>query len=161
MTPTVAAIIERLDLQPLPGEGGWFRRSWESDHSLRVGGEERLAATCIWFLITPDNPSRLHRVRGPEMFHFYAGSGVDMVQIDAAGAVSEFRLGADVLAGEHPQCVVPGGVWQALRVAEGGEYALMAASMTPGYDERDFELADRADLLRQFPQHRRLIEACA
>ncbi len=155
-------IIAKLDLQPLPGEGGWFRRTWQSDYQLEIAGETRLAATCIYFLITPDNPSRWHRVPGPELFHFYAGSPVILMQLSKTGDLKEIILGSDVLADQQPQCLVPAGSWQTLRVSSGGDgYALLAASMTPGYDDRDFELAKLDELQQQFPQHRVLIERYA
>ena len=60
-------------------------------------------------------------------------------------------LGQDLLAGQQVQFVVPAGVWQGSRVAEGGSYSLVGTTMAPGYTHDDYEHGDRAALLAQYP----------
>ncbi len=66
------------------------------------------------------------------------------------------RLGSRWDAGERPQHVVPGGVWQAA-VTIGDRFALCGCTVAPGFDFADFELASRADLLDRFPGQRAVI----
>ena len=69
------------------------------------------------------------------------------------GAIRVTRLGPDVLAGDAPQLAVPGGCWQGARLAPGGTrgWALLGCTLAPAWDEREFELGERAALLREFP----------
>jgi len=149
-SPSAAQIISSLGLEPLPEEGGFFRQTWHN-----------ATGTAIYFLITPDGFSALHRLNRDEIWHFYAGDAVDHVQLDpATGSLRRVRLGADVLGGEQPQLVVPAGVWQGARlaVADVGRsdsarkgFALMGCTMSPGWDAAGFTLGARAELERAFP----------
>jgi len=48
-----------------------------------------------------------------------------------------------------------------VRVAsEGGRsFALVGCTVAPGFDFEDFEMAKREDLVREYPQHRGVIES--
>ena len=47
--------------------------------------------------------------------------------------------------------VVPAGAWQALCLRPGGSFALLGASMAPGFDPADFTLGRRAALQAGWP----------
>ncbi len=40
---------------------------------------------------------------------------------------------------------------------DGGEFALMGTTMSPGYEDDDFELGVRDELVRQYPDRREMI----
>jgi hypothetical protein len=82
-----------------------------------------------------------------------------MLQLDPDVDGRVLRLGADLVAGERPQAVVPAGTWQGARLVAGGRWALLGTTVTPGFDAADFELGRRADLVARWPGHRALIEA--
>lgn len=144
--PSAAQLIARLQLTPLPGEGGWFRQT-----------SRRATASAIYFLLTRDDFSALHRIAQDEVWHFYAGDPVEHVQFSADGSVAVARMGSQVLAGEQPQVLVPAGVWQGARLApttvNGAGYALLGCTVSPPWDERGFELGARAALRAEFPAH--------
>lgn len=147
------AIIEALRLKPLPGEGGFFRQTWRSETS-----------SAILFLLTPTDFSALHRLDREEIWHFHRGEPVEHVQLDPiSGRVRISRLGADVLAGEEPQVIVPPGVWQGARliprVAAKEDFALMGCTVSPPWEDRCFTLGKRDALTRAFPTHADLIRA--
>ncbi len=155
---TARAIIEKLKLEPLPFEGGYFRRTYECGEPpvsaaqlRRAGSGSRLLSTAIYYLVTPEGFSALHRVKSDEMFHFYAGDAVEMVQIDREGRLSLHKIGSDILGGEEPQVLVPKGYWQGLRLIPGGSWALMGTTVTPGFEYEDFELGSRKELTLAFP----------
>src|SRR5215468_1573398 len=109
-------LAEQLDLAPHP-EGGWYRETWRSPVSLQPEGYDgqRSAATAIYFLLQPGERSRWHIVRSDELWLWHAGSSLVLQLGGAGGEPAEERavvLGADVAAGQQPQAVVPGGVWQ-------------------------------------------------
>lgn len=155
---TARAIIEKLKLEPLPFEGGYFRRTYEcgeppvSAAQLRRGGSSpRLLSTAIYYLVTPEGFSALHRVKSDEMFHFYSGDAVEMVQIDPQGRLSLHQIGSDILRGEEPQVLVPKDHWQGLRLKPGGAWALMGTTVAPGFEYEDFELGSREELTLAYP----------
>ena len=146
---TAAELIAALRLDPLPNEGGFFRQTYVSDARLSDG---RSAGTAIYFLITPDGFSALHRLRTDEVWHFYAGATVEHLILDpATGEGRKTRLGNNFSADETPQLVVPGETWQGARLTTGGEWALLGCTMSPGWDEQEFTLGDRVDLVARFP----------
>ena len=155
---TAEEVIKKLDLRPLPDEGGYYRQTYKSDMEFPTNGfgidldSMRRISTAIYFLETRDGFSALHRVRSDEVYHFYAGDPVDMIQIDDSGILSRFILGSDILNNQSPQLVVPKGKWQASRLKAGGRWALMGSTVAPGFEFEDFELADRDRMLLQFPQ---------
>ena len=139
-------LIARLGLKPLPIEGGWFAETYRSEFS-----------TAIYYLLTPDAVSRMHRLRSDEVYHFYAGDPVEMLLLLADGTSEVLTLGGDIEAGQSPQVVVPRGVWQGCRLAEGGKWALMGTTVAPAFDFEHFEPADRDDLMRRYPDRAEMI----
>jgi predicted cupin superfamily sugar epimerase len=79
-------------------------------------------------------------------------------EIDQQGRLIEHRLGSDPDNSESFQCVISAGNWFAARLAPGGHYALVGCTVSPGFDFVDFELADREELLRLFPEHTEVIK---
>lgn len=151
MNSETQQIIAKLGLVPLPREGGYYRTTWVSSERLPSG---RAAGSSIYFLLTPDEFSVFHRLVGEEVWHCYGGDRVEHVQLNpAAPHATVTRLGYDVLAGETPQLTVRGGIWQAARVNPRGSYgwALLGCTLSPAWDETEFELGERETLTRLFP----------
>lgn len=153
-----ARIIKTLGLQPLPGEGGYYRETYRSGTQVPIpskNGEQpvtRHLGTAIYYFVTPREFSALHKLTSDEVFHFYGGDPVEMLQISESGEVKTVILGSDVLAGHQPQVTVPAGTWQGTRLLKGGKYALLGTTVFPAFEFSDFELAKRAELSARFPQ---------
>lgn len=163
--PTAQEVIQKLDLKPLPDEGGYYRQTYKSDMEIpaKVFGfnsdSMRSISTAIYFLETPDSFSALHRIKCDEVYHFYAGDPVEMIQIDDSGALSRFVLGSDILNNQSPQVVAPKGKWQASKLKAGGRWALMGTTVAPGFEFEDFELGKRTRMLQKFPQLSRYVRS--
>jgi predicted cupin superfamily sugar epimerase len=159
----VETIIHHLGLQPHP-EGGFYRETYRSRETIAAAalpsryGNDRNFSTAIYYLLTPDSHSTLHKVRSDEVFHFYAGDPVTMLQLHGDGRGETIVLGSDIAAGQQLQVVVPEGVWQGLFLNDGGAFALLGATVSPGFDFADFEVGTREALIRQYPACRALIE---
>jgi hypothetical protein len=108
-------------------------------------------------LLTADTHSALHRLPADEIFHFYAGGPVRMLQLRPDGSGDLVLLGSDVLAGQRPQVVVSRGVWQGSFLVPGTEFALLGTTMAPGFDFSDYEAGDRAALTAQYPEFSEII----
>ena len=160
---TADEVIAFLKLQPHPVEGGFFRETYRSAETLPASvlprqGADRSVCTAIYYLLTPKTVSALHRLPGDEVFHFYAGDPVRMLQLWPDGSTRTLVLGRDLQAGQVPQLVVPGGVWQGSLLVEGGSWALLGATMAPGFDYSDYVSGDRAGLAAGYPGEARMIE---
>jgi hypothetical protein len=134
------AVIAALGLQPLQPEGGYFRETYRSARS-----------TAIYYLITRDSFSRMHRLTGDEVFHFYRGDPVEQLHLRPDGSGEWITLGTELHAGQRPQVVVPGGTWQGARLTAGGQFALLGTTMAPPFDPAGFETGDREALCRHWP----------
>lgn len=112
-------------------------------------------STAIYFLLEREAPTMLHRLPGPEVFHFYAGSPARLLLLHEQGAVERPVLGPDLAAGQRPQVIVPGGIWQAAETD--GAWTLLGTTMSPGFRDEDFELGDRGELTAGWPDAAELI----
>jgi hypothetical protein len=151
-----------LHLEPLPGEGGFFIETHRSGESLAAAAGTRgghALSTAIYYLITPRAFSALHRIRSDEIFHFYLGDPVEMLQLAPDGSGRVVTLGTDLDAGMRPQVAVPRGTWQGTRLVPGGRAALLGTTVSPGFEPAEYEPGDREVLARSHPQFRDLIHA--
>src|SRR5262249_24691113 len=166
---TAAEVMNLLQLKPLPREGGYYREMYRSGDVMAAEnlparyGRDKAAGTAIYYLLTPGTFSALHRLPTDELFHFYLGDPVTMLQLGPAGN-KLLTLGQDLRAGQQPQVVVPAGVWQGSFLAPGGRFALMGTTMAPGFDFTDYEDAPSDRLTGEYPAFaeliRRLTRAC-
>ena len=160
---TAEELIATLRLQPLPLEGGYYRETYRSPDRLPAAvlpghyRTDKIASTAIYYLLTTDTFSALHRLPTDEIFHFYLGSPVQMLQLWPDGQGRIVTLGPDVLAGQSPQVIVPRDVWQGSLLAAGGSYALLGTTMAPGFDFADYEAANAEQLINQYPAFADLI----
>ncbi len=153
--------IEKLGLEPHP-EGGYFRQTYKSElvidqAALPVYSGPRAASTGIYFLLEGEDFSALHRLRSDEMWHFYAGGTLVVSVIEADGKYSEILLGSDPDAAEVFQAVVKAGCWFGSRLRAPGTFALVGCTVAPGFDFADFEMGQREELMREYPQRREVI----
>jgi predicted cupin superfamily sugar epimerase len=160
---TAEQIIEFFGMRPLPQEGGFYVETYRCREKIkkmalpaRYTGE-RSFSTAILYLLTPDTFSALHRINSDEIFHFYLGDPVTMLQLHPDGTDEIITLGHDVLNGQHVQVIVPRDSWQGCFLKEGGEFALMGTTVAPGFETADFQPAQRQDLLQRYPSRRDLI----
>jgi uncharacterized protein len=161
---TTGEVKRMLALVPHPREGGFYTRTYESGEMLppatfgdgRYSGP-RHTGTAIYYLLEPGTFSEMHRLASDEIFHFYAGDGVEMLQLDSEGSGRVVRIGNRLELGERPQVVVPRGVWQGSRLAPEGKWALLGCTVSPGFDFADYEAGSRKTLCAGWPELRDLI----
>ena len=156
---TAGEVKELLSLEPHPREGGWFIQTYAANDNIpaEVFGEgrysgQRRTSTAIYYLLEPDTFSEMHRLRSDEIFHFYAGGAVEMLQLLPDGTGRTIVIGNDIRAGQRPQVVVEGGVWQGARLAPGGSWALLGCTVAPGFEYEDYDSASRDELTAQWPE---------
>jgi len=160
---TAEQIIEMFAMKPLEGEGGFYAETYRSPEQIshanlphRYDGD-RPFGSAILYLLTPDTFSSLHRLKSDEIFHFYLGDPVTMLQLHPDGSHEVITLGQDISAGQRVQVTVPQGTWQGCFLNEPGRFALMGTTVAPAFDFKDFEPADRNTLLKKYPNQKDLI----
>ncbi len=181
--PTASSIIKLLGLKPHK-EGGHFAEVWRAPERLAVNAlpprysGSRSLSTAIYYLITPESFSRMHRLRSDELFHFYLGDPVEFLLLEpedkGAGRMAQgagrkahgagqdgnghvVTVGSDLSAGHRPMLAVRRGAWQGARLVEGGKYALLGTTMAPGFEYEDYEEGDRGLLVRGYPAFEKMI----
>ena len=148
---TAAEIKTLLNLQPHPVEGGFFRRTYTSTGSVDLPRGARAMGTAIYYLLEPGTFSEMHVLDSDEMFHFYLGDPVEMLQLYPDGRSALVTLGPDLNADQHLQLLVPAGVWQGTRLIGDGKVALLGCTVTPGFDFADYRNASYAKLVEKWP----------
>ena len=163
---TADEVKKLLGLEPHPREGGWFRRTYEAVETIPAAAfaagryaSARRTGTAIFYLLEPGSFSEMHRLRSDEIFHFYAGDPVELLQLHSGGHGTTTILGNDLLAGQHPQVVVDQDTWQGSRLVPGGRWALLGCTVSPGFEYEDYESGDRKALSAAWPGYARLIAA--
>jgi predicted cupin superfamily sugar epimerase len=157
---TADDVIRLLELVPHPSEGGYFRETYRSAGRFAPGppfAGERSHSTAIYYLLTDETFSEMHRLPGDEIFHFYLGDPVEMLELHPNGSTSVTALGPS-LGQEVLQHVVPGGTWQGARLVRGGRWALLGTTMAPGFAYEDYE-SGTDDLLDRYPKRAHMIRS--
>jgi len=160
---TADTVTSLLNLKPHPEEGGFFRETYRSPYTLSNDlppgsyAEGRSLSTAIYYLLTPDTFSALHRLPTDEAFHFYLGDPVEMLQLLPDGSGTTITLGQDITKGMQLQVIVKKGVWQGSQLCAGGQFALLGTTMSPGFESPDYESGQREQLIADYPQFENLI----
>jgi len=156
---TTEMLKQLLGLEPHPIEGGFFRRTYTSAGMVELERGRRAQGTAIYYLLEADTFSEMHVLASDEIFHFYLGDPVEMLQLHPDGRSAVFTLGQDLAAGQQVQLVVPAGVWQGMRLIGDGKMALLGCTVTPGFDFADYRNASAEDLIAKWPQETERIHA--
>jgi len=163
-TNKIESLIKNLQLTPHP-EGGYYKETYRSEGFIphdcfnNTFNGDRSYSTGIYFLLTSDTFSALHRIKQDEMWHFYDGGPLLVHVITNEGTYYTITLGKDFENGEVPQAVVPAGAWFGASVKNKDDYSFVGCTVSPGFDFEDFELAKEKDLILQYPEHHSIIKA--
>ena len=130
---TAEEVVAHLNLKPHP-EGGWFRETFRDE----PGHKGRAHSTAILFLLKAGEVSHWHRVDAAELWHWHGGAPL-LLEVRVGDTRHDHRLGPDLLAGEHPQGIVPAGAWQSARSL--GPWTLLGCTVAPGFDFACLDLA--------------------
>lgn len=162
---TAEKIKKILNLTAHPKEGGFFNETYRS--SLLIPNNmlgdnykgDRNISTSIYYLLTPDTFSEIHTLISDEIFHFYLGDPIEMLQLYPDGTGKIFTLGTDLESGMFPQVIVKQGVWQGSRLKHGGKFGLMGTTVSPGFDFTDYKQGHATELIHKYPKFTDMIQA--
>ena len=138
--------ISKLNLQPLEVEGGYFNKIITlTDNSNKQIG------SCIYYLVTKDSFSSLHKVLKDEIWYFLEGDPLLQILYDEKGNFFEKKLGK-VTDGFESISLVKKNVWQSTRLQDNGVWALVATCVIPGFEANDF-IAHNDEILEKLKPH--------
>lgn len=144
--------VKELGMLPHP-EGGYYLENYRSSQTINPDGFNGPRTTCtsIYFLLEKDQFSALHRIKSDEIWHFYEGDPLEIIEITPEGKHSATKLGRNILGGEKLSYVVKAGNWFASRPLIGSKFSLVGCTVAPGFDFQDFEMPERKWFLEKFP----------
>ena len=150
--------IAKLNLLPHP-EGGYYKETYRCKEVLNAERFEgpRNISTAIYFLLEGTNKSHFHKIKSDELWFFHEGSALEILLLKETG-LETILLGKNPDKGESLQAIVPAGCWFGARLKEEKDYALVSCTVAPGFDFRDFELANKEQLRKVFPANAAIIE---
>jgi uncharacterized protein len=156
----IPELINTLNLEPHP-EGGFFSEVYRSDGTIQTENGEfpdgRCFSTSIYYLLRSEDISKFHRIKSDEIWHHYEGSSITIHLIFQGGLYETRSLGKNLKNGQRPQHVVPAGGWFGVTVDYPDSFALCGCTVAPGFEFRDFEMAERDVMLEKFPNHESII----
>lgn len=136
----VMQLVNQFSLLPHP-EGGYFKETYRSDYS-----------TGIYYLLMNGQKSSLHRITSDEMWHFYGGDSIVIVELLDDGGFKETRLDKT-----HVQYVVPANVWFGAYLPSDSSYAFCGCTVAPAFHFENFEMGNKTQLLQDFPKAHSII----
>lgn len=163
--PTADEIINLLKLVPLEPEGGYFKEVYRSDEKIEKSGlpkrfpAARTLSTSIYYMLKKGMKSTAHCLKADEVWHFYLGGPLTLVEITSDGRVKKTIMGQDVKDGQVLQYVFKRGTVFGAYLNDGVEYALIGATVAPGFEYEDFEIPSKDELIKNFPNALEAIES--
>lgn len=136
----ITKLVQQYDLLPHP-EGGFYKETYRSEFS-----------TGIYYLLEKGQKSSLHRISSDEMWHFYGGDSIVIVELLADGGFKETRLDK-----HHVQYVVPANVWFGAYLPTDSRFAFCGCTVAPAFHFKNFEMGEKSKLLKEFPQAESII----
>ncbi len=150
-------IIRALALEPHPVEGGYYRRTYTAQDSVALERGTRSLGSAIYYLLERGTFSEMHLLQSDEIFHFYLGDPVEMLQLWPDGSAKLITLGHQIEHGQLLQTIIPAGVWQGARLVADGSFALLGCTVTPGFDFADYSSGNFSELAAKWPDQTTLI----
>src|SRR5437764_12784076 len=124
---------------------GFVRITYLSKRSIAPGGltapfaDGRPAGSALYFMVTPDAPVRLHRIRNDQLYHYYLGDPLEVFVLHADGTSERVIVGPDLRAGQRVQLMIPGHTFHTARVIGRSRWFLGASTEWPGVVPADVE----------------------
>jgi uncharacterized protein len=153
---TAAEICRLLDLEP-NATCGSVRVSFVSQQSIAAGGlpapfaDRQPLGSALYFLVTPDAPVRLHRIRNDQLYHYYLGDPLEVFMLHTDGSSERVIIGPDLRGGQRVQLLIPGNTFHTARVIGRQRWFLGGSTEWPGVVPADVELGKLDELARSYP----------
>ena len=146
-----------LDLTP-NATCGYVRITFISKHKIAAGGMQapfadgRPAGSALYFMLTPQEPVKLHRIRNDQLYHYYLGDPIEVLMMLQDGSTELHIVGPDLRKGHKVQLLIPGGTFHTARIIGERRWFLGASTEWPGVEPKDVELGNADALAAKYPK---------
>jgi predicted cupin superfamily sugar epimerase len=153
---TAEEVCTLLKLEP-HATCGFVRVSFISNKRIAPGVlpapflDGRPAGSALYFMVTPDAPVRLHRIRNDQLYHHYLGDPIEVLILHGNGTTEHVVVGPDLRAGQSVQLLIPGNTFHTARVVGQRRWFLGASTEWPGVEPVDVEIGDVEALAAKYP----------
>ena len=153
---TADEVRRLLNLQP-HATCGFVRVTFISEKRVAPGGlpppfaEGRPVGSALYFMVTPDRPVRLHRIRNDQLYHYYLGDPIEVLMLHADGTSKRVIVGPDLRGEQRVQLLIPGNTFHTARVIGRRRWFLGASTEWPGVEPADVEMGDINALAAKYP----------
>ena len=158
----IEELKSQFNLTPHP-EGGFASLLYEDTHYVSLEkstlaiSEDRPCWNGIYYLIPKGEKCVLHRIKMTELWNFYHGDPIQLVDISPDGSVKKPILGSCNNKAWQPAYVFEPGHWIGAQLIEGSEFAFMSCITAPGFNFQDWEKGEAAELAHLYPHLKELI----
>ncbi|HWM31374.1 MAG TPA: cupin domain-containing protein [Methyloceanibacter sp.] len=159
MPKTLSAeeVRELLKLEPNQ-TCGFVRVTYKSALEIAPGGlpapfaDGRPLGSALYFMMTPEEPVKLHRILNDQLYHYYLGDPIELLLLYESGKSDLVRVGPDIAGGQNVQLFIPGGTFHTARLIAGGRWFLGGSTEWPGVVvAEDVQLGNADALVAKFP----------
>lgn len=153
---TAEEIRALLKLEP-HATCGSVRVTFISQLRIAAGGlpppfaEGRPVGSALYFMVTPDAPVRLHRIRNDQLYHYYLGDPIEVLMLHEDGTSERAVVGPELRKGQCVQLLIPGNTFHTARVTGQRRWFLGASTEWPGVKPADVEIGDVDSLAKAYP----------
>ena len=145
-----------LNLEP-NATCGYVRVTFVSPQRIAPGGlpapfeAGRPMGSALYFMLTPDEPVKLHRIRNDQFYHYYLGDPIEVLMLMTDGSTQHHVVGPDLRAGQKVQLFIPGNTFHTARVVGSRRWFLGGSTEWPGVEPADVELGKMDELAAKYP----------
>jgi predicted cupin superfamily sugar epimerase len=139
---------------------GFVRETFKSELMIAPGGlpapfeDGRPLGTALYFMVTPEAPVKLHRIKNEQLYHYYLGDPIEVLLLRENGDSELLVVGPNIVGGHMLQLYIPGNTFHTARVTGKRRWFLGASTEWPGVvpRDRDVELGDADQLAAKYPE---------
>ena len=153
---TAGEIRMLLALQP-NATCGYVRETFRSATNIAPGGLPapfsggRPLGSALYFMVTPDQHVKLHRIRNDQLYHYYLGDPLEVFLLHGGGAAERVVVGPDLRGRQRVQLLIPGDTFHTAHVIGRRRWFLGASAEWPGVEPQDVEIGDLEKLAGAYP----------
>jgi len=153
---TADELCRLLELEP-NATCGFVRMTFVSPQPIAAGAlaapfdAARPLGSALYFMVTPDAPVRLHRIRNDQLYHYYLGDPLEVFLLHADGTTDRIVVGPDLRGGERVQLLIPGNTFHTAKVIGRSRWFLGASTEWPGVVPSDVEIGDLDAVAAKYP----------
>lgn len=135
----------------------------------------------IYYLLPENGKLKFHATKATKQFHHYLGEPMLIIVIEPTGKLNKVILGKNILQKEQLQLIIPGNSYVAAKVYPSNnikeqnklknftyknknilnknnlKYSMIGCTTIPSWEIEDCLRANYKELIKKFPQHKKII----